>query len=608
MRNPIAYLVLKGWQYAGNQRPWMLVYGLLFLCAQSISLCDPYIIGKLINSVQVDASSGNASKAQLLYDVYPYLWLYFAVKVGFWMCHGPGRVIERIVAFHIKANYKSELFSFVNQLPLQWHREHHSGESIDKINRATAALSEFFASSVDVCYAVFTLIGVEIILFRLMPVAGWFALGTTLVALGIIIIFDNVLYEQYDVLNKSENSIASAIHDYVTNVISVITLRLEKRVLLETKRRIDLPLPVVRENVSINELKWCVTTLLVALMAVIVMSWYIHESTTGQVILGGTFFMLFDYLRRIGDSFYGFASIYGSVVRKAADVYSAESLHKAFGALKKHSQKASLPADWERVSVKSLFFTYQDEKLRTHHLENVAIDLTRARTIALVGESGSGKSTLLNLLRGLQTADRVELECDGLRLQQGLSHLASSTTLMPQDPEIFADTIRFNITFGLNADEAEIMNAIRMAGFESTLMRLPYGLETNIAEKGVNLSGGEKQRLALARGLYFAKDSDIVLLDEPTSSVDAQNERTIYEDVLLNLRDKCIVSSVHKLHLLEMFDCIYVLEDGKIIESGDFYSLLNKRGLLAKMWKNYQASDLSSISRTRLLKAREIVV
>ena len=138
----------------------------------------------------------------------------------------------------------------------------------------------------------------------------------------------------------------------------------------------------------------------------------------------------------------------------------------------------------------------------------------------------------------------------------------------------------------------------RSARFSAVLARLPQGLETSIAEKGVNLSGGEKQRLALARGIYFGKASDIVLMDEPTSSVDTFNERLIYEHIFSMFKDKCIVSAVHKLHLLEMFDMVYVFDDGRIVESGSFSDLIANQGVLSSMWKNYQISDTIVVSES----------
>ncbi|MCC7530802.1 MAG: ABC transporter ATP-binding protein [Candidatus Melainabacteria bacterium] len=131
--------------------------------------------------------------------------------------------------------------------------------------------------------------------------------------------------------------------------------------------------------------------------------------------------------------------------------------------------------------------------------------------------------------------------------------------------------------------------------FEEVLARLPKGLDTNIAEKGINLSGGEKQRLALARGFFFARVSDILLLDEPTSSVDTANERVIYNNLLGTFcKDRCVVSTIHKLHLLEMFDIVYVLDNGKLVEVGSFTDLIAGNGKLAELWKNYQAASATS--------------
>jgi len=580
-RIPIVFLLCRGWAFARGHRGSMLFYFVLFAAAQAASLSEPYVIGQILNNVQSGLTHNGSAVWK---SVSFYLLVYFALELSFWLFHGPGRVIERYVAFHIKANYKAHLFSLVTQLPLQWHREHHSGENIDKINRATNALSTFFDNSFEISYMLFRLIGAHIFLFCFMPYAGWVALGTTLVAFSVSALFDRYLYKQYDSLNRFENAVASAVHDYVTNIGSVITLRLQSRVIKEVDQRISVALPLFRKNITIHEIKWFINTLIIATMIVVILWHYTYNAVmVNAALLGGTFFTLFEYLRQIGESFYDFAALYGTVVRQAADVRGADTIVSAApGMVAEH--KSSLSPNWQAAEVSGLHFRYEDEQQRVHHLEDVTIQLKRGKSIALVGESGSGKSTLLSLLRGIQSAERVLVACDGKVLPEKLKHLNARTTLVPQDPEIFADTIRFNITFGMESDESEIMRTVRLARFDSVLERLPAGLDTNIAEKGVNLSGGEKQRLALARGIYFAQDSDIVLLDEPTSSVDAFNERIIYQNLLAEFANKCVVSSVHRLHLLEMFDYIYVLSNGKVVEHGEFASLLAGHGVLADLW------------------------
>jgi ATP-binding cassette subfamily B protein len=588
--HPIVLLLYRGWQYARQYRPLMAFYLVLFVVAQLVALAEPYVIGRILNSVQAVASkAGNTGAGKLWSEVSLNLWLFFWIQFVFWLFHGPGRVLERYVAYHIKTNYKQHLFKVVTQLPLQWHRQHHSGESIDKINRATQSLALFFDNSFEVSYMIMRLVGSLVVLFLFMPFSGAVAIATTAFCFLNVYVFDHYLEKQYTELNSLDNKIATAVHDYVSNIGSVITLRLEERVGSEVLRRMLAPLLLFKKNCVANEIKWCIVTMLIAAMTVIVLFEYAHgEMVAGHVILAGTFFTLFEYLRRIGDSFYNFASLYGMVVKQAADVKSAETILDAYDSVgEAHVER--LPAGWSHLQISSLHFKYEDEKHREHHLEDIEIDLAPGKSIALVGESGSGKSTLLALLRGTQQADSAVVRCDGVEVPRGLRHLAEHTTLIPQDPEIFSDTIGFNITFGMDATPEEIMRAVRLARFDQVVARLPSGLETNIAEKGVNLSGGEKQRLALARGIFFAKDSDILLMDEPTSSVDPLNERIIYANVLDTCKGKCVISSIHKLHLLEMFDEIYVFGDGKLLERGSFQQLLSNGGHLAKLWRNYQA-------------------
>ncbi len=593
MKNPIVYLLVTGWAYAGKHRSVIVLYTVMFALAQAMMLAEPYIIGKLINCLQAGVTGAATSTLQrdyLMDQVKFYLLIYFVTQVGFWVFHGPGRLLERYVAFNLKATYKGRLFSTLTKLPLKWHREHHSGDSIDKVNRASNSLFEFFDTSFEIAYMFFRLIGSMAVLVWFMPGAGLISCVVTTVAIVVIFAFDKVLVKNYSTLNRFENSTASAVHDYVTNIISVITLRLEQRVHGEVSRRMLLPLSLFKSNNAVNEIKWCITTVLIATMIVSVLGWYTATTVgVGKAIEVGTFFTLFEYLRRIGDSFYQFAWIYGTVVRQAADVRSAEPIANGMEGVGEEEQ-FHLPKEWDVLEVKNLNFTYEDDKHRKHHLKDINLTLQKGLAVAFVGESGSGKSTLLSLLRGTQNAHCAEVFADGVELSGGLKHIADATTLMPQDPEIFSDTIVFNLTFGLEVDENEIREAIRLARFEPVLKRLPNGLETSIAEKGVNLSGGEKQRLALARGIFFARDSEIILLDEPTSSVDPQNERVIYANILGAFPDRCVVSSLHKLHLLDMFDVVYVFHNGEIVECGEVSEVLAQNGRLSELFNSYEGA------------------
>lgn len=207
---------------------------------------------------------------------------------------------------------------------------------------------------------------------------------------------------------------------------------------------------------------------------------------------------------------------------------------------------------------------------------------------AFIGESGSGKSTLLALLRGLyQPESGVKVTVDG-RQDAAIEMLADQVTLFPQDPEIFENTIAYNITLGLPFEESDIMQVCETAHFADVVDKLPKGLESSIQEKGVNLSGGQKQRLALARGILAARASDIVLLDEPTSSIDPKTEAMIYDKMFVEFSDKAVISTLHRLHLLTKFDYVYLLQNGHLIDEGTFAQLRQNSAAFKELWQHQE--------------------
>jgi ABC-type multidrug transport system fused ATPase/permease subunit len=191
------------------------------------------------------------------------------------------------------------------------------------------------------------------------------------------------------------------------------------------------------------------------------------------------------------------------------------------------------------------------------------------------------------LLRGLYDAEAgAEITVDGKNTEA--ASIAETITLFPQEPEIFENTIEHNITLGLPFEKKDIMEVCNTAYFTEVLSQLPNGLQSNIMEKGVNLSGGQKQRLALARGFLAAKSSDIILLDEPTSSVDPKTEIKIYEKLFEECRDKAVISSLHRLYLLSYFDYVYVLQAGRIVAEGQFADLKKTSAVFIELWKHQE--------------------
>jgi ATP-binding cassette, subfamily B, bacterial len=587
--NPIFNLFRYTWRYSEGNRGNVVIFIIMSLAANTAQLLEPYLVSKAFNAVQFSSND-----PRLLNNLIFYLSSLVGITLVFWLLHGISRNIEIRNSFFVRKKYKLDMMEKILSLPTSWHKDHHSGETIDKINKASENLFEFSGLVFIITTNVVRLLGGIIAIWFFDPGASIIAFVIALVVFTTITKFDKVLRVGYKKIFAAENQLAASIHDYISNIITIITLRLRERVTKEVERKSMLAYNPFKRNVIIGETKWFLTSLMLSIMisTALIFNAYQSYTTTGVVVIG-TLFALYQYLRRIGDTFFEFALRYGQMVRQDASMLAAEAITQDFNKLTTHEIR-SLPTRWNNIEIHSLSFQYPNEDNPEHkrvHLNNINFKFERGQRVALIGESGSGKSTLLALLRGLYITN-PKLIIDGEVMPHGLSYLYEHVTLIPQDPEIFNSTIEDNITMETKVDEKDLWDAIDLAQFKKTLDRLPKGLQTNVLEKGVSLSGGEKQRLALARGILAARNSELLFMDEPTSSVDTQNELQIYSNIFARFPNKTIISSIHRLHLLKMFDVIYYFKNGEVIASGTLHELRNNDEVKVLLEKYSVSPDL----------------
>ena len=369
----------------------------------------------------------------------------------------------------------------------------------------------------------------------------------------------------------------------MSNIKTILTIRLGTQTRRELDRKFGKFYPKLFQELLWNQTKCFVVALCILLLTAGIVLYYIWRQEQLQIpIMVGTVAAIFQYLDQLGDSYGWFAGNYYDIIRWKTDFEAVQPIHKAFEQL--HASDEIETPPWNFIRITELNFSYSGERKELH---DVSLLFKSTSKIAIVGESGSGKSTLLNVIRGLYSAPEGRLQIDD-RLYRGMSVLSSTTTLVPQDPEIFENTLLYNITVDIPVNQSDLDNAIELARFTPVLQRMQNGLRTDIREKGINLSGGEKQRLALARGILASKSSSILLLDEPTSSVDTHNELQIYENIFRTYKNRCVISSIHRLHLLDLFDYVYVMGDGKIIQQGTFEELRSQAGVFNNLWKKYR--------------------
>ncbi len=586
----MAYIKLfkELWRYAGKDRWKIVVFILLHALAQLATLTQPLVFAQILNSFQKQPD-------RVLETIIMWLGVWGGLFIWFNIFHRAANYFCYDVSYRVKQNFLNDYYKIVTELPLKWHTDHHSGSTINRINTAAEALFNFSINHYQ--YITFFMLfwGPLVALLVLSWQVSLMAFAIAVVSVFVMGLFDKRLVVLYRRMNDVQHKIASVLYDYVSNIKTIITLRLGRRTGIELDHRIEQGYaPYMQAESRINQWKWLTISLGVLILEAGVIFYYIwRQLGSGKTILVGNIAAVFQYLQLLSKNYMDIAANYQQIMAWRADYETAEPIKNAW--VQQHIRTEDRN-DWNAVKISGLNFEYQDGK---QTLQDIGLSFAKGDKIALVGESGSGKSSLMALLRGLYEPDSVRLDLDGTMFET-LSPLFEITTLIPQEPEVFENTIGYNITFGIEYPEADVMDAVRLACFDRVLERLPNGLETDVREKGVTLSGGERQRLALARGILAAKNSSVILMDEPTSSVDTHNELNIYENIFTRFSGRTVISSIHRLHLLGKFDRVVIMDQGKIVQTGLFEELKNQSGLFQKLWAKYQRSSTEGSNGTEM--------
>lgn len=582
MNNPYFGLIRSVWHYGAPWRISIVGYYLAYVVAQACLGLSPYAFGRTIDILQHFKPE---AVPQLIF------WLSMGVLVLllFWLFHGPARVVERKVALKIQQAFRLDFYQQLTRLPLKWHQDHHSGNVITRLNRASTALYRFSENQfMYVETIVKYVVSIGFLLWISMPV-GVLTLLTSAVVFITVLLFDRKLIPLYDAENETDNRAGAVLFDYVNNMTTVLTLRLGESTYANLFQRLMAIWPFFRKDVVINEVKWFTMMVLLSIVQSIILIGYIVSTlNSAGAIMIGVVVMIFRYQWDIAVVFQELSSYYSDIVRMDTDIKSIDPILEDIRKFAHLPQGASTAQQWHALTISNLAFNHSLTEQRGKIFKDLNFAIKRGEKIALIGTSGGGKSTLLNILSGLYTPSQVALSIDGTEFDS-LEPLQAITTLIPQDPEIFENTIAFNITMDLPTTPEELHQVIELACFSDVLKKLPFGLDTDIREKGLNLSVGQKQRLALARGLFAARSSSLILMDEPTSSVDLPTEKEILSGVIEAFSDAAVIVSLHRLHLLPKFDSVIMLKEGAIVASGPINDLLNNPGPVRDLWLAYQS-------------------
>jgi ABC-type multidrug transport system fused ATPase/permease subunit len=569
----VLHLYRDLWRLLRGERHIFVSAVVLLVAAQAVLLAVPIISGHALNALQLHGREGLREAGLWLSSV-------LLVALSSWALHGPARILERRAALTVRRRMSASLIERLFSLPLSWHSENHSGATAHRIQQSTFALSGFAQSQFIYLNSAVRLIGPLIALWWLDPVIGYAALGGFAVITVSVVGFDRAMLRLANEENFAERRYAATLVDTLGNANTVYALRQGKAVAARLERRLLAVFEPLRRSIVLNEAKWftvdicsrVLSSLLVGLFA-----WLAtrpaEDGHAAATLLLGSVYMVWEYAQQSSNVICSIASHFQTFARQNAD-YSSAAAITDLAATEVPATKHS--ANWASLAVRDLTFTHAAHRSDQPALEKVAVTLERGKRYALIGGSGSGKSTLLRVLAGLYSPERISLAIDGGAISvapaTAASFLRSTATLIPQDAELYEGTLAENLSLCESVDgppsPAEFTPALEAACATDFIETSGAGLEAPLAERAANWSGGQRARVALARGLLAAAGSGLVLLDEPTASLDPATEARVYTNLFEILKDACVISSVHRLHLLENFDAVLVMQAGRLVAQG----------------------------------------
>ena len=574
-------------QYIKPLKGLVFLAFLLAAINQTFSLFDPMIFGKLIDGFAknpfLDPAGNERTQAMFLQGVGNMLLL----LVGTAMVSRIAKAFQDYIVNVIIQKFGAALFTdglkHSMQLPYQAFEDQRSGETLSILTKARADCEKFISYVINVVFGiVVSVVFVSIYATRL----HWSIIPIYIGGASMIAYVTNLLSKKIKVIQKTivkeTTSLAGTTTESLRNIELVKSLGLTtqeiNRLNNNTYKILALELKKVK---NIRSLSFIQGTMVNALRQVITFTlmWLIFKEilTVGQLIsLQFYSFFIFGPLQEIGSIILSYreteASLnnFDALMKKPIDTPPVNPI--AIGEI-------------EQLAFKQVGFQHQTANFKA--IDQISFEAKKGETIAFVGPSGAGKSTLVKLLVGLYQPQEGESLMNGVNTAQiDMSALRNQISFVTQDTQLFAGTIKENLAFvAPAATEEDMLLALTKASCANILDKGGNGLATVIGEGGLKLSGGEKQRLSIARALL--RHPHLLIFDEATSSLDSLTEESITDTIrdLSKEREQITIMIAHRLSTIIHATRIYVLEKGTVIESGNHQSLLEEKGLYYAMWR-----------------------
>ncbi len=576
---------------------WLIALALVLAAMnQSFSMLDPYFFGKLLdqygmhplqkgyfNQSKQFVATGTRTESEFIWGVLGFLGILISVAMVSRIAKAFQDYFSNVIVQKFGAKIFTDGLKHSMQLPYQEFEDQRSGETLSILSKVRTDTERFIIAFINVLFSILVgIVFISVYSFRLhwsiMPI---YAIGIVCLSVLTSFLSKRIKAIQKDIV-KETTTLAGTTTESLRNIELVKSLGLTdqeiNRLNKNTYKILGLELRKVK---SIRSLSFVQGTFVNLLRQIIMFTllWLVFQGklTAGEVMtLTFYSFFIFGPLQEIGNIILSYRE--------------AEASLNNFHTLMQKPSEAK-PINPKNIgSIGELTFNdiyFKHNTSKYYALDGISFQAKKGETIAFVGPSGAGKSTLVKMLVGLYSPEKGSVEYNAISSKEiNLDELRNQIGFVTQDTQLFAGTIKENLLFVCpNASDAEIIEALHKSSCNNLLQRAENGISSMIGEGGLKLSGGEKQRLSIARALI--RHPQLLIFDEATSSLDSITEEEITNTIrsISSLKEQITVMIAHRLSTIMHADRIYVLEKGKVVETGNHHQLLEEKGLYYAMWR-----------------------
>jgi ATP-binding cassette subfamily B protein len=569
------------WKYLKPHKGLILLSLLFAGIAQLLSLVDPLIFGKIIDDYAT--TPGNRTQDELVKGVLYWLGIALAVALLARIAKAFQEYITRLAVARFGMQIFNDGLRQTLRLSFQEFEESRSGETLSVLQKVKTDTERFVTSFINILFS--SVVGIGFLVWYSIT-KNWMLVPVFVIGILVLGSLTGLLSKRIKTvqrsINRETNKMSGVITESLRNIELVKSLGLTfpeiRRLREQTKKIFDLEMVKVKKVRTLSFLQG--TTLNFLRQSILfILLWLIFRNvlTTGELIT----------MQFISTTIFGPLQDLGNIILQYREVEASISnfdtlMHKP---VEERPENPVEIGELQQLRFDNVKFHHKTANYNA--IDGISFSVKTGETIAFVGPSGSGKSTLVKLLVGLykpvsggiyfNDEPSTDIRYNQLRRQIGF---------VTQDTQLFAGTIRDNLLFVKpDATDEEIIEALDKASATALLARSSHGIYTILGESGMKLSGGEKQRISIARALL--RHPRLLIFDEATSALDSLTEEDITNTIreISASREQIVISIAHRLSTIMHADVIYVLEKGRVAETGTHDKLLQQKGLYYAMWR-----------------------